>query len=406
MVVTINTAGYDATAVSRLGCYRWYPAPTFDTRVRTGQAGLRRIHRWRARPLAEVRAAATARSAKSFSPNQRRTKPIEHTELSPELRVASFIEPVRAEGWRAFAMRVAGVLLIAGAILLVTAQYVPYADLGGKTVTAPVSVLSIVAQIVLLAVLLTAGGLLAAGRGGRAAMAMSMAFGISAVGSALLVIFETTDRPSHPSTDYYFGQGYDTASIVGRAGHSLALIAEIALIVAGILCVACWNGTVEDDPVPLEGARVGVAVASVGAGIIGFIAFFNPPVFPAVRVSKPDGIMEVPVEIQVPVGPTDALGLGRVGGLTFTVTILVLGVLIALLTSRKSVIGALIGLSGFFAYQTLLNLRDVAGTTDFVAGVRTYLLIAATVVVIVGTVYAIVARRRRSGPFGAETDES
>jgi len=313
-------------------------------------------------------------------------------------------EPVHGSGWATPVMRAAGALAVIGALALVTGQYLPYADLSGTTITAPVSVLSIVAQLVLLAVVAGAGVLLAMGRGGRGAMAALLAFGTTAVGSVMLVIFETSELPDHPTTDFYFGHGYDTTSITGLAGHSVTLAGEIALVVALVLCAACWAGIDDNDPVPLEGARIGVAVSAVGAGIIGLIAFYNPPVFPAVRVTRPDGITEVPVDVPVPASPGGSLGLGRVGGLTFAVLVLVVGVLVAFLLSRTAVIGGLTGLSGFFAYQALLNFRDVLGNPDFVAGVRSYLLVLATVVAISGTVYAVVTRRRRTGPLGAESD--
>ena len=313
--------------------------------------------------------------------------------------------PVQPGGWAPTVMRAGGMLVVLGALALVIGQYTPYADISGHTVTAPISVLSILAQLVLLVVVAGAGVLMATGRAGRAAMSMFLAFGAPAVGSLMLVIFETTDAPSHPTTDFYFGKGYDTTSIAGLAGHTLTVAGQGALVVAAILCVICWAHVDDNDLVPLEGARVGVAVASVGAGIIGLIAFYNPPVVPAVRVTKPDGITEVPVDVPVPPSPGGMLGLGRVGGITLMVTVLIVGVLVAFLLTRTSVIGGLIGLSGFFVYQTLLNFRDVIGNPDFVAGVRSYLLVAATVVTASGAVYAVVTRRRRTGPLGADTDE-
>ncbi|PRZ35195.1 hypothetical protein CLV47_12215 [Antricoccus suffuscus] len=345
------------------------------------------------------------KSAKGRPAGAVRRTPPRPKQSAPELTFGTLIAPDRSGGWAPMVMRAAGALAVVGAVALVVGQYTPYADLSGQTVTAPVSVLSVLAQLVLLTVVAGAGVLLAIGRAGRAAMSALLAFGATAVGSLMLAIFQTSSIPEHPTTDFYFGKGYETTSITGLTGHTLTVAGQGALVVALILCAICWPRIEDNDPVPLEGARVGVALASVGAGIIGLIAFYNPPVFPAVRVTKPDGITEVPVDVQVPAGPGGMLGLGRAGGITFMVTVLIVGVLIAFLLARTSVIGGLVGLSGFFAYEALLNFRDVIGNPDFVAGVRSYLLAAATVITAAGAVYATLTRRRRTGPLGAETDE-
>ncbi len=361
------------------------------------------------KPAAKTKTAgarpAGRKSAKGRPTGAARRVPARPKQRAPELTFATVVAPVQSRGWAPIMMRVAGVLAVLGALALVIGQYTPYADLSGHTVTAPVSVLSILAQLILLIVVAGAGVLLATGRAGRSAMSMLLAFGATAIGSLMLVVFETTNVPEHPTTDFYFGKGYDTTSIAGLAGHTLTVAGQAALVAALILCAICWVHIDDNDPVPLEGARVGVAVASVGAGIIGLIAFYNPPFFPAVRVTKPDGITEVPVDVQVPPGPGGMLGLGRVGGIILMVTVLIIGVLIAFLLARMSVVGGLVGLSGFFAYEALLNFRDVIGNPDFVAGVRSYLLVAATLITAGGALYAVSTRRRRTGPLGADTDE-
>lgn len=325
---------------------------------------------------------------------------------SPRLSFAEVMQPGHLVGGSWWAARSCGALMISGAIAGVLGQTLSFATYGGVRITAQLTVLSVLAIAIKFAAFAGAGVGLIAGRGLRACIAICWVAATISIGELLTVIYQGSSAPHHATEEFLFGQKFQTTQVIVDSGYWFALIAAISLIIAGTLAVAAWFGVDEVESIPLDGARAGTAFAAGAAGVFGVIALLNPPFLPAVRTYLPSGsLLAQVVDVTVPPGPFDAIGLLEVAGILTALGVGVAGFLVAIVNSRRGVIGGLTGLGAYFAWSTLNGVHDAMINADLVLGVRFYLSLTATVICAGGVWFAWVARRRRSGPLREETAE-
>lgn len=322
----------------------------------------------------------------------------------PRLRFVDFAQSGHLSGWPRWTVRSCGALLVIGAIAGAVGQIAPFAAYGGVRITAHLTILSVLAILLIFVVVAGAGLALMMGSALRAGLAIAGIIATVSIGYLLTVIYQGSSAPHHEPEEFLFGQSFQTTSVSVETGYWAALIATIVLIVAGLLAILSWFQIDDVESIPLEGARAGTAFAAGAAGMCALIGFLNPPFLPAVRSYIPPGsLLAQVVDVVVPPGPFDATGLLQVAGLSLAIGVGICGFVIAILSSRLGVIGALIGLGAYFAWATLNNIHDALEHPDLVSGVRTYLLLAATLLCAAGGWYGWIARRRRSGPLGEET---
>lgn len=328
------------------------------------------------------------------------------TSHPPRLTFANIMQPGHLIGWSLWTGRSCGALLVIGAITTVLSQVVSFATYGGVPIAAHLTALSLLAILIHFVALAGAGVGLLLGRGVRACLAICGVVSTISIGELLTVIYQGSSAPHHATEEFLFGQKFQTTQVIVDSGYWFALIASISLIIAGALAVATWLEVDEVESIPLDGARAGTAFAAGAAGICGVIALLNPPFLPAVRSYLPPGsLLTQVVDVTVPPGPFDAIGLLRVAGILTALGVGVAGFLVAILNSRRGVIGGLFGLGAYFAWSTLSGVHDAMTNADLVLSVRTYLSLSATVICAGGVWFAWVARRRRSGPLREETAE-
>lgn len=285
-----------------------------------------------------------------------------------------------------------GALAIVGSALIVVAGSLPYLRLGGVEVTAPVSVWSVIAHVLLLGLALVAGGALIAGRAGRTAITALVPLIALAPGKLLIAWYDGDFLLTHPGLEYYFGTAYTTTTIEGLPGRALTMAGCVLLILAGLSAIAAWRTLTERDLIPLEGARYFPSGAAVVAAVLAIIALAVPAAVPAVqKYTDPSGFV-LTRDIQAPASAVSIGGLALAGGIVLMLGWLVAGAFVGSRTTRTALVGGLVGIAAVASSEALFNLRDVLAGPDVVGGPRLYLYAAAGVLAAVAAGYAAKAR--------------
>ena len=318
----------------------------------------------------------------------RRTRP---AAPAPERRVPSEVPRLglslytaeTAGGTRGIALlRLAGGLALLGSVLVVVADFLPYVVLDGDEVVAGQDIASILAHLVLLILGGGAGALMLAARGGRVGPALITALAATSPGLLLQHVFSGMDPVRHDGSEYHFGELYTTATIQGELGRTLVILGTALLLAAGVAAMLAWSDIAERDVLPLgSGRRVAGGAAGLSALLV-VTALLVP--LAATRIAKytdPSGLV-LTQELEQPHSVVTTSGLDLVGGILLLAGWVIAAAIVGAMTSRVTVVAALVGMGALALYEALMNLRDVIEGPDLVPGPRLYLLLAAAAVAI------------------------
>lgn len=344
---------------------------------------------------------ATSSSAKaSAAKASKRSRP--NPTPVPTLSVAEYVDDVPVTGSGRPLMVITGLLAAVGSILAVAGDWLPYAVLDGNEVSAPISVWSVLAHVLVLAIGVGSGALLVTGRGGRVGLALLATMCSIAPGALLLHVFAGAFPKSHDLGEYYFGILHTTLSIDGRMGRTLDIAGWALLVLAGLTAIAAWRQVAERDLLPLGAGRRFASGAAGLAVLLAVTAYLVPQAITSVRkYTDPSGLV-LTRELTEPRSVVGAAGLGLAGGILLLVGWVLAGAVVGSMTSRVTVVAGLAGLAGMLWYSALINVRDVAAGADLVAGPRLYLLVVAGFVAALAAAYAATVRARADLPLVSE----
>lgn len=315
----------------------------------------------------------------------------------PGLGLAMYVAPTVGGRRGLTLLRVAGALAILGTALVVVADFLPYLVLDDVEVIAGQDVWSVLGHLLLLVVVGGAGAVMLAGRGGRVGPALIAAPAVTAPGLLLQHVFAGMEPVRHAGSEYYFGQLYTTAVIDGRIGRLLAVVGLALLLVAGIAAATAWSDIAERDVLPLGASR---RVAGGAAGLVVLlllIAFLVP--LAATRIVKytdPSGLV-LTRELEQPHSVVTTSGLDLAGGVLLLIGWVVAAAVVGAMTSRVTVVAALVGIGALALYEALMNLREITQGPDLVAGPRLYLLLTGAILALGTGWYSARVRDGASG---------
>ncbi|MFV0532782.1 MAG: hypothetical protein ACK5MR_03900 [Cumulibacter sp.] len=306
----------------------------------------------------------------------------------PPLGIGMYTAPTTGGSRGLALLRLAGALALAGAILTVVADFLPYVSLAGEQVTAGQDIASILAHIVVLVMCAGGGVLMLAGRGGRVGPALIAPFAMIAPGTLLQHIFAGALQVNHDGEEYYFGNLYTTLTIEPHIGRALAIVGAVALIAAGLASAGAWSDIAERDLLPLGSAR-GIAGGAAGiTALLAVTALLVPAATPRIDKYTNAAGMVLTREIAEPHSAITSSSVAFVGGILLLIGWVLIAALVGAMTSRVTVVAALLGAGAVGLWQALLNLRDIIEGPDLVSGPRLYLLLGAAVVALGAAGYA------------------
>lgn len=271
--------------------------------------------------------------------------------------------------------RVAAGLAGVGAVALLVAGVLPYADVGGREVSAPL--LTWVASWLWPLALAGAASSVLAGRLPRLGLAAIAVSGALAVGLGTTEAYNLAEAGSHRAVEVFLGQRLVTSELRAGPGVSLTLAAYTLLVLALVATLVAWPRTTMEDAGEFDVLRPGALVASAIAALAGALSVVAPVhTAPDDVVESLSGLrttLEVPADVALP----ERLGLDLFGGGLLAVAVVVTALLAATLRPRLASVGAYAGLAAYFLSAGLVALAEAARYADLLVGPGGWLLLVA-----------------------------
>jgi len=275
------------------------------------------------------------------------------------------------------AARVAAGFTLAGAVALVVAGALPYADVGERAVSA--APLAWLASWLWPLALVGAAASVLAGRLPRLGLAAIAVSGALAVGLTTTEAYQLADAGSHRAVEVFLGQRLVTSELLAGPGVAVTLAAYALLVSALVATLIAWPRTTMEDSGDFEALRPRALVASAIAALPGALSVVAPVhTAPDEVVESISGLrmtLEVPADVALP----ERLGLDLLGGGLLAAAVVITALLAATLRPRLASVGAYAGLAAYFLSTGLVALAEAGRYADLLIGPGGWLLLVAGV---------------------------
>jgi len=265
------------------------------------------------------------------------------------------------------AARVAGGLLALAGLVGAIAPFLPYLVVGGRSLTEVSGPGTALVALLVPAVALVMGAVLAAGRLPKLGMAYASVAAALSAGPLLIELYEGTRSTSRPATEFVTGVRVLTSTVTPRPGWVLGLVALGLTVLAGVVAASAWGRTVMEDGGSLDAARSSLAGAAVLLGVVTVLCLALPPAeLPDEVVTDPATLVQSVVTQEGPRALLERPGLALLGGLLLAGAVVLCAVVSPSLRPRLAAVGGLLALAVAVLATALNGLRDALVSPDLV----------------------------------------
>jgi hypothetical protein len=244
------------------------------------------------------------------------------------------------------AARVAGGLLALAGLAGAIAPFLPYLVVGGRSLTEVSGPGTALVALLVPAVALVMGAVLAAGRLPKLGMAYASVAAALSAGPLLIELYEGTRSTSRPATEFVTGVRVLTSTVTPRPGWVLGLAALGLTVLAGVVAASAWGRTVMEDGGSLDAARSSLAGAAVLLGVVTVLCLALPPAeLPDEVVTDPATLVQSVVTQEGPRALLERPGLALLGGLLLAGAVVLCAVVSPSLRPRLAAVGGLLAIA-------------------------------------------------------------
>jgi hypothetical protein len=259
--------------------------------------------------------------------------------------------------------RLSGALLVLAALVGVAALFPTYLVVGGKHLSTVTGFGGALVALLVPAVHLLVGLVLARGLVPKFGLAYAGIAGALAVGQLLIEIYRGSSSTARPAVEIIAGQRVLTSGIDVRLGWVLGVVALVLVVASGVCATVSWGRTVMEDAGPLDPVRSGLAGGAVLLGVATVLCLALPPVdVPDRLVTDPSTGLETVVTSEGPQALLERPGLALLGGLLLAGAVLLCSVVAPSLRPRLAAVGGLLAIAVAVLAAALSGLRDAAAS--------------------------------------------